>query len=167
MTTKKIFFINIFDRYRKTKIDCLRFVMCLLLASGFQRLIFDAAINSTNEANNAGGMQIYAVYILRCLWDILKHCRFCKTILENVIFVSNYVFSLPFQSCPLWVHERIAKLAVFYRPATIRDQCYKTVFIPNLRPFVLSQSVCPWQVLFVGKAWGRSHKTFWHKFTQP
>jgi hypothetical protein len=45
-------------RYRKTKIDCLRFVMCQLLVPGFQGFFFsffDAAVNSTNEANKAGG----------------------------------------------------------------------------------------------------------------
>jgi hypothetical protein len=29
--------------------------MCTLLAPGFQGFFFDAAINSTNEANKAGG----------------------------------------------------------------------------------------------------------------
>jgi hypothetical protein len=40
----------------RQKIDCLRFVMYPLLALGFQGLsFFDVAINSTNEANKAGG----------------------------------------------------------------------------------------------------------------
>jgi hypothetical protein len=41
-------------RYRKAKIDCLSFVMCPLLAQliiGF----FSLVVNSTNEANKAGG----------------------------------------------------------------------------------------------------------------
>jgi len=39
--------------------DRLRFVLCLLLVPGFQGfffLLFDAVVNSTNEANKAGGM---------------------------------------------------------------------------------------------------------------
>ncbi len=40
-------------RFRKSKIDCLRFVMCLLQAS-FS--FFAVAINSTNEADKAGSM---------------------------------------------------------------------------------------------------------------
>ncbi len=45
-------------RYRKTKIDCLKFVMCPLLMPGFQGFffsLFDAAVNNTNEANKTGG----------------------------------------------------------------------------------------------------------------
>jgi hypothetical protein len=37
--------------------------MCLLLAPVFQGFFFTAAINSTNEANKAGGMHHKAVYI--------------------------------------------------------------------------------------------------------
>jgi hypothetical protein len=37
----------------RQKIDCLRFVMCPLLATGFQGFFFYAANNSTNEANKA------------------------------------------------------------------------------------------------------------------
>ncbi len=52
------------QRYLKSKIDCLRFVMCPLLALDFQGfLFFAAAINSTNEANKAGGVGHLAVYI--------------------------------------------------------------------------------------------------------
>jgi hypothetical protein len=39
---------------KRQKIDCLRFVMCPLLAPGFQGFFFDAVVNSTNEANKAG-----------------------------------------------------------------------------------------------------------------
>ncbi len=42
------------------KIECLRFIMCPLLVLGFQGFFFsffDAAINSTNEVNKAGGMR--------------------------------------------------------------------------------------------------------------
>ncbi len=41
-----------------SKIDCLRFVMCPLLVPvlmGLFSFLFDAAVNSTNEANKAGG----------------------------------------------------------------------------------------------------------------
>jgi hypothetical protein len=44
-------------RYRKAKIDCLRFVMCPLLAQleiGFFSSFSAAAVYSTNEANKAG-----------------------------------------------------------------------------------------------------------------
>jgi hypothetical protein len=37
----------------RQKIVCVRFVMCLLLAPGFQGFFFYAAENSTNEANKA------------------------------------------------------------------------------------------------------------------
>jgi hypothetical protein len=44
------------DNHRHlSNIDCLRFVMCLLLAPGLPRLLFYAVINSANEANKAGG----------------------------------------------------------------------------------------------------------------
>ncbi len=55
-------------RYRKAKIDCLRFVMCPLLAQleiGFFSLFSAAAVYSTNEANKAGLKQSI---IFRCLW---------------------------------------------------------------------------------------------------
>ncbi len=42
-------------RYQKTKIDCLRFAMCPLLAPDFQGFFF-AAIYSTNETNKAVSM---------------------------------------------------------------------------------------------------------------
>jgi len=37
-----------------SKLDCLRFVMCPLLAPVFQGFFFAAAINSANEANKIG-----------------------------------------------------------------------------------------------------------------
>ncbi len=40
-------------RYRKSKIDCLRFLMCPLLALVFQGFFFVVSTNSTNEANKA------------------------------------------------------------------------------------------------------------------
>ncbi len=43
-------------RYQKTKIDCLRFIMCPLLTLVFRGFFFVAAMNSTNETNKAGGM---------------------------------------------------------------------------------------------------------------
>ncbi len=55
-------------RYRKAKIDCLRFVMCPLLAQleiGFFSSFSAAAVYSTNEANKAGLKQSI---IFRCLW---------------------------------------------------------------------------------------------------
>ncbi len=54
--TMKMWNVSADHRYRKTKIDCLRFVMCPLLAPGFQGFFsfFDVAVNSTNEANKAG-----------------------------------------------------------------------------------------------------------------
>ncbi len=45
---------------KRQEIDGLYFVMCLLLVLGFQGfffLFFDAVVNSTNEANKAGGMR--------------------------------------------------------------------------------------------------------------
>jgi len=39
-----------------SKIDCLRFVMCPLLARVCQGFFFAVAINSTNEANKASSM---------------------------------------------------------------------------------------------------------------
>ncbi len=54
-------------RYRKAKIDCLRFVMCPLLAQleiGFFSSFSAAAVYSTNEANKAGLKQSI---IFRCL----------------------------------------------------------------------------------------------------
>ncbi len=48
-------------RYRKSKIDFLRFVMCLQQAPVFQGFFFffyAVAINSTNEANKAGGTHL-------------------------------------------------------------------------------------------------------------
>jgi hypothetical protein len=38
------------------KIDCIRFVMCPLLAPYFKPFFLAVAINSTNEANKAGSM---------------------------------------------------------------------------------------------------------------
>jgi hypothetical protein len=58
-------------RYRKAKIDCLRFVMRPLLAQleiGFFSSFSAAAVYSTNEANKAGLKQSI---IFRCLW--LRH----------------------------------------------------------------------------------------------
>ncbi len=58
-------------RYRKAKIDCLRFVMCPLLAQleiGFFSSFSAAAVYSTNEANKAGLKQSI---IFRCLWLFL------------------------------------------------------------------------------------------------
>ncbi len=55
-------------RYRKAKIDCLRFVMCPLLAQlkiSFFSSFSAAAVYITNEANNAGLKQSI---IFRCLW---------------------------------------------------------------------------------------------------
>ncbi len=48
-------------RYRETKIDCLRLVMCPLLVLVFQGF-FDAAINSANETSKAGSMCHSSVY---------------------------------------------------------------------------------------------------------
>ena len=59
-------------RYRKAKIDCLRFVMCPLLAQleiGFFSSFSAAAVYSTNEANKAGRKQSI---IFRCLWDAVS-----------------------------------------------------------------------------------------------
>jgi hypothetical protein len=58
-------------RYGKAKIDCLRFVMCLLLAQlkiDFFSSFSAAAVYSTNEANKAGLKQSI---IFRCLWSEL------------------------------------------------------------------------------------------------
>ncbi len=55
-------------RYRKAKIDCLRFVMCPLLAQleiGFFSSFSAAAVYSTNKANKTGLKQSI---IFRCLW---------------------------------------------------------------------------------------------------
>jgi hypothetical protein len=52
---KQAIWVKCIDIERR-KIDCLRFVILPLLAPGFQGFFFDAAINSTNEANKAGGM---------------------------------------------------------------------------------------------------------------
>jgi hypothetical protein len=61
-------FVHFIHRYRKAKIDCLRFVMCPLLAQ-FKICFFSsfsaAAVYSTNEANKAGLKQSI---IFRCLW---------------------------------------------------------------------------------------------------
>ncbi len=52
--------VNIGANHRHLSIiDCLNFVMCLLLALliiGFFSFFFAAAVCSTNEANRAGGM---------------------------------------------------------------------------------------------------------------
>ncbi len=45
-------------RYQKSKLDCLRFVLCPLLAPDFQGFFFVVAINSTNEANKAESMRL-------------------------------------------------------------------------------------------------------------
>jgi hypothetical protein len=61
-------FLSTAHRYRKAKIDCLRFVMCPLLAQleiGFFSSFSAAAVYSTNEANKAGLKQSI---IFRCLW---------------------------------------------------------------------------------------------------
>jgi hypothetical protein len=50
--------VSCHHRYQKAKIDCLSFVMCLLLAQliiGFYFLFFAAAVYRTNEANKVGG----------------------------------------------------------------------------------------------------------------
>ncbi len=63
--------IGLVHRYRKAKIDCLRFVMCPLLAQleiGFFSSFSAAAVYSTNEANKAGLKQSI---IFRCLWPSL------------------------------------------------------------------------------------------------
>ncbi len=60
-TNKNSKILGLLHRYRKKKIDCLRFAMWPLLGPGFQGLFvlffFDVAVNSTNEANKAGGMR--------------------------------------------------------------------------------------------------------------
>jgi hypothetical protein len=64
-----------YHRYRKAKIDCLRFVMCLMLAQleiGLFSSFSAAAVYSTNEANKAGLKQSI---IFRCLWP------YCITLL--------------------------------------------------------------------------------------
>jgi hypothetical protein len=45
-------------RYRKSKIDWLRFVMYLLLVPVFHGFFFSSGHNSTNEAYKAGGMHL-------------------------------------------------------------------------------------------------------------
>jgi hypothetical protein len=50
--------VSISHRYRNSKIDCLRFVMCPLLAPVFQGFFFVVAINSTNVANKASGTRL-------------------------------------------------------------------------------------------------------------
>jgi hypothetical protein len=52
---KNVIYDVIIDIERQ-KIDCLRFVMCPLLALGFQGFFFDVAVNSTYKANKAGRM---------------------------------------------------------------------------------------------------------------
>jgi hypothetical protein len=55
VATAKIMVLHI--DIERQKIVCVRFVMCLLLAPGFQGFFFNATINSTNEANKAGGIR--------------------------------------------------------------------------------------------------------------
>ncbi len=54
-----------------SEIDCLRFIMCPILApvliGFFSVFFFAAAINSVNESNKAGSTCHEAVFILRCL----------------------------------------------------------------------------------------------------
>jgi len=57
-----------YHRNRKTKIDCLRFVMCPLLVPIFKGIFVAVAINSTNKANVAGVHTIKQSILLRCLW---------------------------------------------------------------------------------------------------
>ncbi len=57
-------------RYRKSKIDCLRFVMCLLLAPVFQGFFFlwwplTVLMKQTRQVVHAFVQSI----LLRCLWD--------------------------------------------------------------------------------------------------
>ncbi len=57
--------------WKSSKVDCIGFVMCLLLApvlKGFFSLFFAAAINSTNKANKAGGACHKQSILRRCLW---------------------------------------------------------------------------------------------------
>jgi len=56
-------FLTMFNHRHLSYIDCLSFVMCPLLAPSELASFFAAAINSTNEANKAGGTHRYAVYI--------------------------------------------------------------------------------------------------------
>jgi len=61
LTPWSLFWMAGNHRYQKSKIDCLRFVMCPLLApvfQGFFFFFFAVAINSTNEANKAGGTHL-------------------------------------------------------------------------------------------------------------
>ncbi len=49
----------------REKIDCLRFVMCLLLAPHFLAFFLAVSINRTNEANKAGKyMPLSCLYYL-------------------------------------------------------------------------------------------------------
>ncbi len=60
-------------RYQKTKIECLSFVMCPLLAPVFPAFFFYAAINSTNETNKEGSMHHSSVDITEMS---MEKCQF-------------------------------------------------------------------------------------------
>jgi len=91
-------------RYRKAKIDCLSFVMCLLLAQPIIALFssfFAAAVYSTNEANKAGGTRHWAVYILRCLCIYIIEIN-----IHKMLIASQFTFWLLNQ----WHYNQVQKL---------------------------------------------------------
>ncbi len=54
------------------KMECLRFVVCPLLALTFFSFFVAVAIYSTNKSNKAGGTcRLSSLYVLRCLWPTL------------------------------------------------------------------------------------------------
>jgi len=65
--------LSLDHRYRMTKIDCLRFVMCPLLAQVFQGRLFlmqplTVLMRQTRQAVHV----IHQSIFLRCLWSRLK-----------------------------------------------------------------------------------------------
>ncbi len=63
-------------QYRKTKIDCLRFVMCPLLAPVFQGFFLVATMHSANETNRQAKCTINQSILPRCLWDSPSYLKF-------------------------------------------------------------------------------------------
>jgi hypothetical protein len=94
-------------RYRKAKIDCLRFVMCPLLGQleiGFFSSFSAAAVYSTNEANKASLKQSI---IFRCLWWQLVCCWGWKKYLDVLFWLISFSIwcRLLFAVCRVWPHD--------------------------------------------------------------
>ncbi len=85
---------NVFyTQISKEKIDCLRFVMCPLLAPHFQPFFLfclAVAINSTNETTRQAVHAINQYIFLRCLW--LTYLIHTKHVPDYIIPISHLPF---------------------------------------------------------------------------